>query len=187
MAIAIVAILIGILMCVFGYRLFRVWLSVAGLLMGAYLGYYLGGLLGGDVWPIVAAVVVGVLLAIVSYWLYKVGAVLVGALLGASLVLVVASNLGIDALWWPALIGAAVGALVAGLFIKEFIIVGSSLNGATMLTVGVYALITGKDYMAEQSRELLAFPWYILAIVAVVTVIAAIVQFRYVKADHKLS
>ena len=186
MAIAIVAIVIGVLMCFFGYRLFKAWLSVAGLFLGAYLGYYLGGLLGGDVWPIVAAVVLGIVLAVVAYWLYKIGAVLIGALLGAGLVLVVASTWGIDAQWWIAVIGAAVGALVAGLFIKEFIIIGSSLNGATMLTVGVYALITGTDYMADQSRALLTFPWYILAIVAVVTVAAAIYQFRYVKVDHDL-
>ncbi len=186
MTIAIVAIVIGLLMCFFGYRLFRIWLSVAGLFIGVYLGYYLGGLLGGDVWPIVAAAVIGVALAVVAYWLYKVGAVLIGALLGAGLVLVVTNSLGIDPYWWTAAIGAAVGALIAGLFIKEFIITGSSLNGATMLTVGVYALITGKDYLAEQSRELLNFPWYILVIVAVVTVVAAVAQFRYVKVDHDL-
>jgi hypothetical protein len=186
MAIAIVAIVVGILMCFFGYRLFRVWLAVAGLFMGAYLGYYLGGLLGGDVWPIVGAAVVGVLLAVLAYWLYKIGAVLIGALLGASLVLVVANSFGVDPLWWTAAIGAAAGGLIAGLFVKEFIIAGSSFNGATMLTVGVYALITGKDYLAEQSRELLTFPWYVLVIVAAVTVIAAIGQFRYVKVDHKL-
>lgn len=186
MTIAIIAIIIGILMCFFGYRLFRVWLAVAGLFLGAYLGYYLGGLLGGDVWPIVGAVVVGILIAAVAYWLYKLGAVLIGALLGAGLVLVITNSLEVEPLWWVAAIGAAAGALIAGLFIKKFIIAGSALNGATMLTVGVYALITGKDYLAEQSKELLSFPWYILAIVAVVTVIAAIGQFRYVKVDHKL-
>ena len=186
MTIAIIAIIIGVLMCFFGYRLFRVWLAVAGLFLGAYLGYYLGRQLGGDVWPVVGLVVVGVLLAVVAYWLYKLGAVLVGALLGASLVLVVANSFGVDPLWWTAAIGAAAGGLIAGLFVKEFIIAGSALNGATMLTVGVYALITGKDYLAEQSKELLSFPWYILVIVAVVTVIAAIGQFRYVKVEHDL-
>ncbi|HPJ02119.1 MAG TPA: DUF4203 domain-containing protein [Candidatus Limiplasma sp.] len=186
MTIAIVAILIGLLMCFFGYRLFRVWLFVAGLFLGAYLGYYLGRQIGGDVWPIVGAAVIGIALAALAYWLYKVGAVLIGALLGASLVLVVLNSLGVDPVWWTAAIGAVAGALIAGLFIKEFIIVGSALNGATMATVGVYALITGKDYLAEQSKELLTFPWYILVIVAVVTVIAAIGQFRYVKVDHEL-
>ncbi|MBE0601087.1 MAG: DUF4203 domain-containing protein [Firmicutes bacterium] len=186
MVIAIVAIVIGLLMCFFGYRLFKAWLAVAGLFIGAYLGYYLGRQIGGDVWPIVIALALGILLAVVAYWLYKLGAVLIGALLGAGLVLVVTNSLGIDPYWWTAAIGAALGALIAGLFIKEFIILGSSLNGATMLTVGVYALITGKDYIAEQSKELLNFPCYILVIVAVVTIVAAIGQFRYVKVDHDL-
>ena len=186
MVVAIVAIIIGVLMCFFGYRLFRVWLCVAGLFLGVYLGYYLGRQLGGDVWPIVGALVVGILLAAVAYWLYKLGAVLVGALLGAGLVLVVANSFGAEPLWWVAVIGAAVGGLIAGLFIKEFIIAGSALNGATMVTVGAYALMTGKDYLAEQSKELLSFPWYILVIVAIITVIAAIGQFRYVKVDHEL-
>ena len=117
MVMSILAIVIGLLMCFFGYRLFRFWLAAAGLVLGAYAGYYLGTKIGADVWPIVGAVAAGVLLAILAYALFKVGAVLIGAMLGALLLLAVLNVFGVDPVWWIGLIGAAVGAVLAGVFL----------------------------------------------------------------------
>lgn len=184
--VSIIAIILGLLMCFFGYKLFRVWLAAAGLLLGAYAGHYLGGLLGGDVWPVVGAVAVGILLALLSYFLYKVGAILIGALLGGMLLLVALNALNVDAPWWVGLIGAVAGAVIAGVYLKLFIIIGSSYSGAQLAVVGAYALIVNKDFLEMHNRQVLSFPWYVLAIILALAVVAVVAQMRYMKGhpDH---
>ncbi|MEA5059841.1 hypothetical protein SDC9_89197 [bioreactor metagenome] len=184
MVITILAVVIGLLMCFFGYKLFRVWLAVAGLILGALLGHYLGGLIGGGSWPIIGAIVIGVLLAILAYALYKLGAILVGALLAAMLLVTTLSVFGMEPIWWAALIGAIIGGIVAGIFIKEFIIIGSSFQGSYMVIGGLYALIANTNYLETRNQDLLSFPWYVLLAILVLTVVAAAAQMKYAKDDN---
>ncbi len=185
MAVSIFAIVIGMVMCFFGYRFFKIWLAAAGFLLGAYLGHYLGGLIGSGAWPVIGAIVVGILLAIISYLLYKIGAVLIGALLGAMLLLVALNALGIEPFWWAALIGAVAGAIIAGVFLQTFIIIGSSYSGSQLTVVGVYALIANKDFLEMHNQQLLSFPWYILVAILALAVVAIVVQMKYKKSHPK--
>jgi hypothetical protein len=188
MVITIISIVIGLLMCFFGYKLFRIWLAVAGLILGAFLGNYLGVLLaGGGSWPIIGAIVVGVLLAMLAYFLYKFGAIVVGALLGAMLLPIILSVFGVGSAWWITLVGAIIGGLIAGMFLKEFIIIGSSFQGSYMAIGGVYALITNKSYLETQNQNLLSLPWYILIAIIALTIVAAIMQMKYTKDNPALA
>jgi hypothetical protein len=183
MIISILAIVVGLLMCFFGYRLFRIWLAIAGLVLGAYLGYYLGGLVGSEVWPIAGAIVFAVLVSILAYALFKLGAVLIGASLGAMLLLAVLKTFGMEPVWWAALVGAAAGAILAGVFLKTFIIIGSAYSGSHLAVVGVYTLILNQNFMNLDQQELLSFPWYVLAAILVLTVVAAAVQMQYMRSN----
>ena len=177
MVINIVAIIIGIIACLFGYKVFRVWLAIIGLILGAALGYYLGGLIGGQVWPIVGAVVVGLVVCLLSYFIYRLGAILIGALLGAAATSVILSAFGVTALPWMILVGAVVVAIIAGIFIKQFIIIGSSFNGAYLIVAGVYALISGVSYAGfDTAMKAVELPWYIYTIILVLGILAVIVQ-----------
>ena len=183
MVVNIIAIVIGIIACLFGYKIFRIWLALAGLVLGAALGYYLGGLIGEQIWPIVCAIAVGLLLCALSYFLYRVGAILIGALLGAVFTSVILSALSVTALPWMILVGAVVVAIIAGIFLKQFIIIGSSFQGAYMIVVGAYALITGMTSYVGFSSTMNAveLPWYVLAIVTVVGICAVVIQNRIEK------
>lgn len=184
MVINIIAIVIGIIACLFGYKLLRVWLAIVGLILGALLGYYLGGLLGGQVWPIVGAVVVGLIVCLLSFFIYRLGAILIGALLGGASTSVILSAFGVTALPWMILVGAVVVAIIAGIFIKQFIIIGSSFNGAYLITAGAYALMTGVtviDSGFDTAMKAVELPWYIYVIMLVLGILAAIIQSRIEK------
>ena len=177
MVINIIAIVIGIIACLFGYKAVRIWLTIVGLFLGAALGYYLGGLIGEQVWPIVGAVVVGVVVSALSYFLYRIGAILIGALLGGVFTSVVLSALGITALPWMILVGAVVVAIIAGVFLKQFIIIGSSFQGSYMIVAGAYALITGMSYVGfDEAMKAVELPWYLYAIIVVIGILAIITQ-----------
>ena len=182
MVINIIAIVIGIIACLFGYKAVRIWLTIVGLFLGAALGYYLGGLIGEQVWPIVGAVVVGVVVSALSYFLYRIGAILIGALLGGVFTSVVLSALGITALPWMILVGAVVVAIIAGVFLKQFIIIGSSFQGAYMIVAGAYALITGMSYVGfDAAMKAVELPLYLYAIIVVLGILAVILQNKIEK------
>ncbi|HWR31248.1 MAG TPA: DUF4203 domain-containing protein [Negativicutes bacterium] len=182
MVINIVAIIIGTIACLFGYKVVRIWLALAGLLLGAALGYYLGGLIGGQIWPIVGAIAIGLVICLLSYFLYRVGAVLIGALLGAAFTSVILTALNVAVLPWMLLVGAVLVAVIAGVFLKEFIIIGSSFQGAYMIVAGVYALVTGISYVGfEAGMRAVELPWFIIAIIALLGIVAVVIQNKIEK------
>ena len=186
MAINIIAIVIGIIACLFGYKVVRIWLALAGLILGAALGYYLGGLIGAQVWPIIGAVVVGLVICLLSYFLYRVGAILIGALLGGAFTSVILSALNVAAQPWMILAGAVLVAIIAGIFLKQFIIIGSSFHGAYMIVAGAYALITGISYVGfDTAMKAVELPLYIYAIMLVLGIIAIVIQNKIEKKAPK--
>ncbi|HWQ98169.1 MAG TPA: DUF4203 domain-containing protein [Clostridia bacterium] len=177
MVINIVAILFGLIACFYGYKAFRVWLALAGLLFGARLGYYLGGFIGEQIWPIVGAIAVGLVICLLSYFLYKLGAVLIGALIGGMFTSIILSALGVTAQTWMLLVGAAVVAIIAGVFLKQFIIIGSSFQGSYLVVAGAYALISGMSYAGfNDALQAVELPWYLYLIIVVLGIVGMIVQ-----------
>jgi hypothetical protein len=182
MVINIIAIVFGLIACFYGYKAFRVWLALAGLLFGARLGYYLGGLIGAQVWPIVGAIVVGLVICLLSYFLYRLGAVLIGALLGGMFTSVILSAFGVTALPWMIIVGAVVVAIIAGVFLKQFIIIGSSFQGSYLIVAGAYALINGISFAGfDDALQAIELPWYAYVIILVLGIIGMIIQNRTAK------
>lgn len=186
MIINIVAIVIGVIACLFGYKALRIWLAIVGLILGAALGYYLGGLIGAQVWPIIGAIVVGLLVSVISYFIYRIGAILIGALLGGAFTSVILSAFGVAPLPWMIVVGAVVVAIIAGIFLKQFIIIGSSFHGAYMIVAGAYALIADMSYVGfDTAMQAVELPWYIYAIIVVLGIVAIILQNRMEKKAPK--
>lgn len=186
MVINIVAIVIGIIACLFGYKALRIWLAIVGLVLGAALGYYLGGLIGEQVWPIIGAIVVGLLVSVISFFIYRIGAILIGALLGGAFTSIVLSAFGVTPLPWMVVAGAVVVAIIAGIFLKQFIIIGSSFHGAYLIVAGAYALIVGMSIVGfDDAIQAVELPWYIYAIIVVLGIVAVILQNKIEKKAPK--
>ena len=174
----VIAILIGLVACFYGYRMFRVWLAVAGFIGGAYFGESLGRMaLPGDVWPVILAIALGLVFALIAYFVYRLGVILTGAVLGAALVnLLFVSWSGIPAAW-PVVIGAVLGAILASIFIKPYIIIGSSFNGAYLAVIGIYSIAVVRDLSKAQLLAPGGLPWYVLVGIFILTALGIMVQF----------
>lgn len=186
--VGLAAVVIGIAVCFWGYKLFRFFLGVAGLLAGAGIGYYLGQrLLPGETWPVVAAIVLGIALAVFAYSLFKAGAIITGAFLGAVLLSLILGAMHVQTVWWVYLIGAVAGAVLAAIFLKPYIIIGSAFNGAYLAVMGAYSLILMKDLVTQKNLWSIdpSYPWYIYAGILALTVLGAAVQFGVCKGRIK--
>ena len=147
---AIVLLIGGAVACFFGYRLFRIVLSIFGFIFGALLASSIFGT--SDTWPmIVAAIVGGLIGAGVLFAAYFVGVALVGAVAGAVL-----ANFGFAA-WerephFLMIVFAAVIGAVAAIYLQRYvIIVGTSFGGAWTLIVGAMALVGNRAALAAAS------------------------------------
>jgi hypothetical protein len=137
---AIVLLIGGIISCFFGYRLFRIVLSIFGFIIGALAASSIFG--ASDTLPMVIAAVVGGLAgAAILFLAYFLGVALVGAGLGATMANLAfavgdrAPNI------WAVVLLSIVGAACAMYLQRYFIIVGTSFGGAWTLLVGALALI----------------------------------------------
>jgi hypothetical protein len=147
---AIVLLIGGAVACFFGYRLFRIVLSIFGFIFGALLASSIFGT--SDTGPmIVAAIVAGLIGAGVLFAAYFVGVALVGAVAGAVL-----ANFGFAA-WqrephFLMIVFAAVIGAVAAIYLQRYvIIVGTSFGGAWTLIVGAMALVGNRAALAAAS------------------------------------
>lgn len=84
----------GVILCFFGYKLFRFAMSLAGFVLGAAIGYFIYGIVGSrlpaagsGVWVIVFMGAGGILLGILSFTIYKAALFYVSSLLTAFVIL----------------------------------------------------------------------------------------------------
>jgi hypothetical protein len=143
---AIVLLIGGIVSCFFGYRLFRIVLSIFGFIIGALAASSVFG--ASDTGPmLIAALVGGLIGAAILFLAYFVGVALVGAGLGA-LVANIAFAAGDRAPNVLAVIVLSVIGAAAAMYLQRyFIIVGTAFGGAWTLIVGAMALIGDRTAM----------------------------------------
>lgn len=144
---AIVLLIGGAVASFFGYRLFRIVLSIFGFILGALLASSVFGT--SDTGPmIVAAIVGGLIGAAVLFAAYFFGVAMVGAGLGA-----VAANFafaaGDRAPHFLVVVFAAVVGAVGAIYLQRYvIIVGTAFGGAWTLIVGAMALVGNRTALA---------------------------------------
>jgi hypothetical protein len=144
---AVVLLIGGVVACFFGYRLFRIVLSIFGFILGALLASSVFG--ASDTGPMIAAAVVGGLIgAAVLFAAYFFGVAMVGAGLGA-----VAANFAFAAGDRPphflGIVFAAVVGAVAAIYLQRYVIIlGTAFGGAWTLIVGAMALIGNRTALA---------------------------------------
>ena len=141
-AVIAAAILVGLMNCFFGYRLFRLFFACLGFLLGAAGGGYLGYMHGELAWILVGGVVGGILGAMVLFTIYLAGVFVAGGLAAAFLVGVVLTGAGITMPAAVLIVPLVLGGFAALVVHKLVIIVASSFGGALGVLYGV-AMLTG--------------------------------------------
>lgn len=156
---AIVLLLGGVVACFFGYRLFRIVLSIFGFILGALLASSVFG--ASDTGPmIVAAIVGGLIGAGVLFAAYFVGVAMVGAGAGAVLANFAFAASEREPHFLLVVFAAVVGAVAAIYLQRYVIIVGTAFGGAWTLIVGAMALIGNRTALdaAANGNVWIAYP-----------------------------
>ena len=181
-AVAIILLVGGLLVCFLGYRLLWTVLGVYGFVFGGILA---NSFLDGGTWQTVFGVFGGGLLgALVFLGAYYLGVALLGAALGALLVNLGWSQVGNEP-HWVVVSGAAVAGAFAALAVRRYvIIVGTSFGGAWTALVGAFALLGDSAALAAVSGDVwevypltlvgqrgFAIAWFALSL------LASVVQF----------
>lgn len=132
----VMKIIIGLLLIIFGRKLF--WLLVGGI--GFFAGSYLASLIfqGSNEWVSIGfALIIGFIGALLAQFLQKVGIGLAGFILGgmvlSRLLSAVFSSLSVPQ-WLLFLIGGLLGVLLTVVLFEWSLIIFSSLTGAWMIT-----------------------------------------------------
>jgi len=205
LTLALLAALLGVALCVVGYRFFLVLLPIWGFFAGFWLGamgasMILGTGFLGTTTALVVGVVVGIIGAVLSYLFYLAGVVIVSAALGGMLASAVMGALGLG----PGLLTTIViivSALVAvGLSLllnlqKYVIIVFTAIAGATLIVLAAM-LLFGQIAVADlQSAGGLLQPifqgswfwglvWLALVVVGVVIQLRTSAAYAFTKGDY---
>jgi len=149
-ALGVIVLASGLLLLGWGYKLVRLVLGVAGLLIGGALGWELGqsvGLVGGFLYG--AAAIGAVLLAVLMPLLRKLGIFLLGFGAGSALGTLL---MGSPTTWaeGAVIVGAGIGGGLIGLFLERFLLVtATSFLGALGAVTG-FGSITGLGLTVEQ-------------------------------------
>lgn len=146
MPVLIAALVIALLTCFLGLKVFRIWMGVLGLAVGLGAGYWLPvNLFHVDkVIGLVIGIVLGILLAVLAYKLYLASVMLYCWLMGA---LLAAYFIRPDSLVWWALcfaIGLAAG-LIGLKFAEPIVIMITGLNGGITAAIAAAYLISFQD------------------------------------------
>jgi hypothetical protein len=179
--------LVGLLACFAGYRLFRIVLTVYGFVLGALFASTLV-LPAGTAALLVALGVGGVLGAAVLWFGYFVGVALAGGAFGAVAAQGVWSSLyghepGVIVTAFAAIVGGA----LAATFQRHFVIVATAFVGAETAIAGLMSFLTrradGRPGLDDEWVGHLVFPapgrqWTFVGWV-VLGIVGAFVQFRW--------
>lgn len=141
---SIIAVLFGLLICFFGYRIFRLVLAVAGFVIGASFVAGVGFTLteGNEILIIlIAGIAGGIIAAVILLFLYTTGIFLLGAIFGvvmfSGIFVIIDKNIGPLLYIVPAILGGMVA-----LFLQKFmIILITSFAGAWIAVIGTLYII----------------------------------------------
>src|SRR2546422_5779304 len=179
---AAIALLIGgVISCFFGYRLFRIVLTIAGFILGAAMASSIFGV--SDTGPMIAAAIIGGLAgAALLFTAYFVGVALVGAGLGALIANLLFAAGDREPRVLIFVLFAVAGAVASIYPQRYFIIFGTAFGGAWTMIVGALALAGDRAAMAAAAsgdvwvlypldpapgRQWVRITWFVLGLIGV--------------------
>jgi hypothetical protein len=180
---AAVSVLAGVLICYWGYRIFRVMLGIAGFIAGMWLFYLVGVHFTGHagVLTIVLMIFGGLIGASLSVAFYFIGVFLIGALGGWHVGLLIAGATGTVFLLVIPIVLAVIGGILAIFFQRLIVTVSTAFIGAwAVVAGGFYLLGSGMPPVELFSRPsqmiatlrgmnpLFVLVWLVLAVTGIV-------------------
>jgi hypothetical protein len=170
----------GVVCLFYGWRIFKILVTICFGLLGLALGVWANGyLVGGNV--IWLAMIFVIVFAIFSVPFMRWGVSLLGALSGGILTAGAWLALGLpqEYVWAGGLIGLIAGGMISFIVFKIAVILFTSLGGSTLMMVGLLAVFY--RYMVD-ARKLEQFVfdyhWFLPALILVPMVAGIVLQYR---------
>ena len=144
----IVAVLIGLMSCFFGYKLNKTLIAIMGLIIGFNLGIVvLPNFITDQTIIYIVSAIIALLFGFISYNLYLVGIFLLCAITVYSL----CNNLGLESNIQTII--SVISGIIAGIlgvkFTRPLIIISTSLAGATTIIENVFPLLNIQNNIFE--------------------------------------
>lgn len=138
-AINIVAIIIGLLSCFFGYKINKIIIAIIGLIIGFNIGItVLPSIITDQTIIYIVSTIIALLFGFISYKLYLIGVFLLCALT----VYTLCSNLGLESNIQTII--SVIAGIIAGIlgvkFTRPIMIISTSLGGASLITENAFNL-----------------------------------------------
>jgi hypothetical protein len=182
---ALTFIAFGTVWLFYGWRIFKVLVTISFALLGMTLGIWANQELiaGNSFWlGLICAVFFGVLSIPFMHW----GVSILGAISGAALTAGAVLALGLHdqkLLLAGAIIGLVAGGMISFIIFKIAVVLFTSLGGSILLAVGALAIMCHHMMSQEQFKTfLLQNTWFMPATVLVPMAIGIFLQNKFIKA-----
>lgn len=191
---AVIAISVGIVYMLYGWRIFRVLVVICFGLAGMFLGILAGTSFAfiTEMWGgIVGLVVFAVISVPMMKWCVSIlGAVAGGILTGGVWYAFALPQMYI---WAGVIIGVVAGGLISFILLKASVMLFTSLGGSVLLTTGMLALLHQYEtYIKEPTTThvhdlifLNHYQWFLPVAIIIPTVIGIMVQNKFIKHSQK--
>ncbi len=179
---ALTFIAFGAVCLFYGWRVFKILVTICFGLLGLFLGVWVNKtLIGGNV--IWLALIATALLAVLSIPLMRWGVSILGAVAGGILTGGGWLALGLPQqyIWAGGLVGLIAGGMISFIVFKAAVMLFTSLGGSGLLVVGILAVTY--QYMGSQAKlEQLVFQqrWFLPVILLAPMVLGMILQYRFI-------
>lgn len=183
---AVIAISVGVVYMLYGWRIFRVLVVIAFGLLGMFGGIIAGAQMGSRIW---GGILGFVLLAILAVPLMKWCVSMLGAVAGGIITggLWYACGLPHQYIWAGAIIGVVAGGLISFILLKVSVMLFTSLGGSVIMITGMLALLCQyESHMVEPAtshiHDLVYYhQWFLPVALILPTVIGMAVQNKFIK------
>ena len=173
----------GVVCLFYGWRVFKILVTICFAMVGLLLGVWANkALIGGNV--IWLGVMSAALFALMSIPLMRWGVMLLGAAAGGILTGGGWLALGLPEryIWAGALVGVVAGAMISFIVFKIAVMLFTSLGGSALMVVGVLAVLYKYMGAAEKLQGwFFNEKWFLPLMLLTPMAIGIIIQYRFIK------
>jgi hypothetical protein len=180
---AVVGIAFGVIILMYGWKIYKTLTVIGFGLLGLFLGLWVGSFFQKPILGAVAGCALLVILAIpLMRWAVAILAAVAGGILAAGIWH--SCNLPQEFVWAGALTGIVAGGMISFVVFKLSVMLFTSLAGTSLIVIGAFALIYRYENFASEpttahlNQLYYSNPWFLPLLLTVGTVLGILIQLR---------
>ena len=187
---AVIGISFGVIVLMYGWRIYKALTVIGFGILGLYLGLWIGTQFQK---PLPGAIVGCVLLVILAIPLMKWAVAVLGAVAGGILAAGIwhSCNLPQEFVWAGGLVGFVAGGLISFVVFKLAVMLFTSLSGTSLIVIGTFALIYRYETFASDpptthlNHLYYGDAWFLPLLLTAGTLLGIILQFGFFKGSKE--